>query len=282
MRQIITDRAETPPPRLTPIITGHFSEGPNYAAWRTSGTHDFLLMLTQSGAGRVGWKNGEITTEAGDIVLLRPRTPHDYGTAKNVPGWTFLWVHFVPRPHWAGWLGQWPDASPGICRLHLPEPIQQNTEAALVLMHERAQSGVFRREEFALNALEAALLWCDGASPSSRAGAMDERVSVAVRFLLQNLARPVSVKEVSHEANLSPSRMVHLFRDQTGQTMGQFIENERMARAKHLLALTSRSVGAIAQEVGYESPFYFSLRFKKHTGLSPTDWRTRERENASF
>ena len=62
--------------------------------------------------------------------------------------------------------------------------------------------------------------------------------------------------------------------------MGQFIENERMARAKQLLALTSRNVGAIAQEVGYENPFYFSLRFKKHTGVSPTDWRTRERENA--
>ena len=199
MAQIITERTETPPPRLTPIITGHFTEGPNYAVWRTGGTHDFLLMLTQSGAGRVGWESGEITTESGDLVLLRPRTPHDYGTAKNAPGWTFLWVHFVPRPHWAGWLSSWPDIAPGICRLRLLEAVRQNAEADLFLMHQRAQSGWFRREEFAMNALETALLWCDeAASPSTRAaGAMDERVASAVRFLLQNLARPVSVADVS-------------------------------------------------------------------------------------
>lgn len=282
MLQNSPNREETPPPRQTPLVTGYFTEGPNYAAWRTGGTHDFLLMLTQSGAGRVGWPSGELTTEPGDVVLLRPRTPHDYGTAKNAPGWTFIWVHFVPRPHWAGWMGQWPDVAPGVCCLRLEEPVRPKAEAALLLMHEQAQSGLFRRDEFALNALENALLWCDAASASSRAGAMDERVLVAVQFLLHHLARPVSVGDVSREAGLSPSRLVHLFREQTGQTIGQFVENERMARAKQLLALTSRTVGAIAREVGYENPFYFSLRFKKHANVSPTEWRTRERENASL
>ncbi len=58
-------------------------------------------------------------------------------------------------------------------------------------------------------------------------------------------------------------------------TPQQFLEQQRLARAQTLLARTSHSIGAIAAEVGFESPFYFTLRFKRHTGLAPTDWRRR-------
>jgi AraC family transcriptional regulator of arabinose operon len=66
-----------------------------------------------------------------------------------------------------------------------------------------------------------------------------------------------------------------LFREQVGQTPQQWVERERMARAMQLLALSSRTIANIAAEVGYDNPFYFSLRFKQHTGRSPRDWRQR-------
>ena len=80
--------------------------------------------------------------------------------------------------------------------------------------------------------------------------------------------------------NLSPSRLAHLFRSQTGQTPQQFVERERITRARQLLLLTSRTVAQIAGEVGYENPFYFTLRFKKHTGFSPTEWRRQEDQSS--
>jgi AraC family transcriptional regulator of arabinose operon len=98
-------------------------------------------------------------------------------------------------------------------------------------------------------------------------------VRAATEFLLQNLRETVPLDALARTVGLSVSRLSHLFRQQVGLTPQQFIERERITRAKQLLELTSRTVAAIAGEVGYENPFYFTLRFKRHTGLSPTEWR---------
>jgi AraC family transcriptional regulator of arabinose operon len=56
-------------------------------------------------------------------------------------------------------------------------------------------------------------------------------------------------------------------------TPGQFLELQRLNRAKQLLELTPRTIQAIASEVGFDNPFYFTQRFKRQTGLSPRDYR---------
>ena len=50
----------------------------------------------------------------------------------------------------------------------------------------------------------------------------------------------------------------------------------RMARARQLLDRTAAPVAEIAREVGYEDPFYFSRRFQRHHGMSPTQFRRRD------
>ena len=262
----------TPAPLVSLIITGHFQESPGYATWRPRGTDDYLLMLTLSGSGRVGHATGEVRTAAGDGFLLRPGTPHDYGTARGASGWELLWAHFLPRPHWHDWL-QWPETAPGIGLLSLDDEIREPIENALGRMHRLAGSGVARRSEFAMNALEEALLWCDAINPASLSSQRDPRVARAMNFLREHLREPVSAADAARAAGLSVSRLAHLFREQVGETPREFVERERIARAQQLLSLTGRSIAAVAEEVGFESPFYFTLRFKKRTGLSPREWR---------
>jgi AraC family transcriptional regulator of arabinose operon len=267
-------QSETPAPVVAPLVTGHFRELPGYATWRTHGTSDYLLMLTRSGKGRIGWTGGEREVVSGDVVLLRPGTLHDYGIARRAAGWELLWAHFLPRPHWLEWLG-WPEVAPGVGLLSLGADgeSRERVEEALAEMNRRARGGLPRREAFALNALEAALLWCDAANPRSAQGRMDSRVVRAMEILRERLHEPVPVSELAQAVGLSASRLSHLFREQVGQTPQRFVEAERIARAKQLLSLTSRTVAAIAEEVGYENPFYFTLRFKKYTGQSPREWR---------
>lgn len=264
---------------VAPIQVGHYKEGPGYVNWRPRGTEDYLLMLTLSGTGRIRWGDtGEVRTASGDVILLRPHTPHDYGTAP-VPGggiWELAWAHFLPRPHWRDWLA-WPEPGPGVGLISVGETgeAREQTEAALLRMVERARGGQARRADFALNELETALLWLDTVNPETARSRLDPRVSRAIEFLLQNLQRPISVADAAKAAGLSTSRLAHLFKEQTGETPRDFIEAERIRRASELLTLTGRSVTAIAEEVGFESPFYFTQRFKKRTGLSPREWRRR-------
>ena len=273
-------RSETPHPAVATLITGRFREGPNYATWRSRGTTNYLLILTVAGYGRFGHAGGDLQAGPGDAVLLKPGTRHDYGTAARPPrSWELLWVHFLPRPHWEAWLN-WPEAAPGLRHLALGTETATRTrvEDALTAMHRYATGGLARRDDFALNALEAALLWCDAANPQTAAGDahLDPRIRRARTLLRERLGEPVPVPELARAVALSPSRLAHLFKEQTGQTPQQFVEQERIARAQQLLAFTSRSVAAIAEEVGFASPFYFAARFKKHTGLTPRDWRRDE------
>ncbi|GAB4458627.1 MAG: helix-turn-helix domain-containing protein [Armatimonadaceae bacterium] len=283
-------RRVTPAPVTAPLVTGHFSEWSGYVNWRPRGTNDYLLMLTLHGSGRIGQvgKSGErlgadFRTQPGDAVLIRPGTPHDYGTAPGADGWELLWAHFLPRSHWHDWL-LWSEVAPGIgaLRMAVESDAYHYVTEALSEMHQRARGGLVRRTEFAMNALEEALLWCDSVNPEAIRTVYDMRIAQAMAYLRERLGEPVSAGDVADVVGLSVSRFAHLFREQVGETPQQFIERERMARAQELLALTGRSVAAIAEEVGYENPFYFTLRFRKRTGYSPREWRRRSQSGGSL
>ena len=249
-----------------PLVTGHQQGGKRYAVWRSRGRADWLLMFTRSGGGHAS----KVSLEPGDIVLIRPNALHDYGTARTEESWEILWTHFTPRPHWLSWLG-WPEEAPGVLKLSLTGEVREKVEAALWEMHRRATGPLARREDFALHALEEALLWCETATPAARK--LDPRVDAAMRFLLENLARPLTLAEVARASGLSVSRLSYRFKTEVGQTPMQFLETQRMTRARQLLQLTNRPVAAIALEVGFESPIHFSLRFRKVIGVSPRAFR---------
>jgi AraC family transcriptional regulator of arabinose operon len=128
---------------------------------------------------------------------------------------------------------------------------------------------------FAMNALEEVLLWCDTQNPRAHTLRRDERVQTVIDHIYDHMAEKMTLAALAERSGLSPSRLAALFRDQTGMTPQQFLEEQRLARAQMLLERTTHTVGAIAAEVGFENPFYFTLRFKRHTGLAPTDWRRR-------
>jgi len=83
------------------------------------------------------------------------------------------------------------------------------------------------------------------------------------------------VEALARGSSLSRSRFAELFRKQMGVSPLAFLENQRLRRARELLAHTSLNIAEISTQTGFTSPFYFSLRFKKHFGTSPRDYRYR-------
>ena len=270
MPEKLEKKLETLHPEVVSLVTGYSHETTGYASWRKHGTRDWLLIATLSGSGRFGGVEGDFLTRLGDLTLLRPGTCHDYEATES---WELLWTHFHPRPDWQPWLN-WPEESPGLMRLPLAEPvIRQKIFTRFRDAHHLATGALRHRETFALNALEEVLLWCDTQNPHSEQARLDPRVRQVIDHLVRCQAEPVSLSELCRLTDLSPSRLSHLFRAQIGLTPQQFHEGQRLRRAAQLLELTARPIAAIAAEVGYENPFYFTLRFKNHSGLSPRDYR---------
>ena len=264
----MTTRASTPAPPPGTLVTGHFSRGPRYATFREHGTRDWLLVCSVSGHGRVGHARGEFITQPGDMVLVRPGVRHDYGTARGARGWELRWAHFIPRPDWLPWL-DWPEVAPGIRHLAL-----RGHEAATRLARRfrdlvRLNAGPSRqREALALNALEEILLWCEVANPRRESAGLDSRIRHALEFICERFAEPLNVARVAAHCGLSLSRFAHLFRAQTGETPQRYLELQRLNRARQLLEFTQEPVTVVARSVGFENPFYFTLRFKRHCGAS--------------
>ena len=267
---------ETPAPPAGSLVTGHFIKGPRYATYRERGTHDWLLVYTASGHGRFGHAGGELVTNPGDITLLKPGVLHDYGTARGQRQWEPFWAHFIPRPAWLEWL-DWPEIAPGLLHLSLAGDESRYRIVRRFRELVRLNAGPSRlREPLALNALEEILLRCEQSNPRGAAAGMDSRIARSLAYICDNFAGPLTVPKIAAQCSLSPSRFAHLFRVQTGQTPQRYLELQRLNRARQLLEFTQEPVSAIARQVGFENPFYFTLRFRRHLGASPREWRQRQ------
>jgi AraC family transcriptional regulator of arabinose operon len=84
-----------------------------------------------------------------------------------------------------------------------------------------------------------------------------------------DLSPPFSVGGLARDCGLSPSRLTHLFREQVGSSPQRFSERCRLNRAAELLRHGGLTGGEVAREVGFDSAFYFSNRFRKAFGKSP-------------
>lgn len=82
-----------------------------------------------------------------------------------------------------------------------------------------------------------------------------------------------SLDDVASRLYLSPNYLRQLFKRATGTTFVDHLTRLRMERAMILLRSTEIRIGDVAEEVGYVDARYFSACFKRHTGLTPSEFR---------
>ena len=95
----------------------------------------------------------------------------------------------------------------------------------------------------------------------------------AAEYMRHHYMEPLTVPELARQYGLSSKQFAYLFQKHTGMSPNKFLIEYRMRRAKELLCTTTFSVAKIAEYVGYSDPYYFSLLFKKRTGLPPSKCR---------
>ena len=107
----------------------------------------------------------------------------------------------------------------------------------------------------------------------------DLQIQKAVKFIHQNYQKKISVKDVMEEVALSRRLLERRFKSVTGQTLYQYISDQKIRHFAELLHETNDQVVNIALSLGETDTKSISRRFKQIYGCSPMEWRERNQKN---
>jgi AraC-like DNA-binding protein len=106
------------------------------------------------------------------------------------------------------------------------------------------------------------------------AGLRDPAVGRALALMHGNVSHPWTTERLAADVNLSRSAFAERFTQLVGVPPITYLTDWRMQLAAARLRETSRSIGQIAAEFGYESEATFTRAFKRATGMAPGRYRT--------
>ncbi|QGH36801.1 response regulator [Gracilibacillus salitolerans] len=106
-------------------------------------------------------------------------------------------------------------------------------------------------------------------------------VQLAIHYMEIKLDQSVSLQEVADHVHVNPSYLSEMLRKETGASYVEFITELRMSKAVELLVHTPAKVKEVSNQVGYSDWKYFTSQFKKHFGLTPTQYRQRLKADAN-
>lgn len=107
-----------------------------------------------------------------------------------------------------------------------------------------------------------------------RFGGKPTQLTLAVtNYIQHHLSEPIRVEDIAMELFMSRPYLSAKFKEETGETLTDFILKEKTEEAKRLLRYSDKSFTAIGSYLGFSSLGHFSQVFKKYTGRTPTEYR---------
>jgi AraC family transcriptional regulator of arabinose operon len=231
---------------------------------------DNLMIYCVSGTGSLSAGDWRGELRPGMVALLPQGLPHAYSASQNDP-WTLYWVHYQ-------------GASTGIFTQYLGyregAPVVEAGLSPTLLAGFTNLMGV-RRTGYSIRAFINA---ANQLRHLFSQMALDIRATQAQvqhnfnleqvqGFMLEHLDRQIDLDTLAATANLSKYHFSTRYKRLTGYSPIKHFLNMKMEHACHLLDSSEHSVKAVAAQLGYQDPLYFSRLFSKTIGLSPRAYR---------
>ncbi|MGQ3478128.1 response regulator [Paenibacillus sp. TY11] len=107
----------------------------------------------------------------------------------------------------------------------------------------------------------------------SREKGIPRKFQRAKEWIREHLQEDGGLNHLAAYMNMSPKYLSARFKQVTGESFADYQTRVRFERARELLLDPNRKVAEVAEIVGFADTNYFSIAFKKHTGLTPTEFR---------
>lgn len=91
--------------------------------------------------------------------------------------------------------------------------------------------------------------------------------------VMEKGGRPVSINDLANQLSYTRSHISKQFKLHTGESLKSYIDRIRVEKAKEMLRYEDLQITEIAEVLGYQDIFSFSRFFKRHTGISPREFK---------
>lgn len=238
--------------------------------------NEYQLLYLTEGEGEFESTNQRTTAiKEGDLFLLFPGEWHTYHPLPT-RGWKSYWIGFKGRNVddrvRAGFLSPTKPIyhvgfSSGIVNLY-NEAMQTAREEAAY--SQQTLAGIVNHLVGLMYSLERNRVL------SKDQGHVDmlNRARLRIR---ESLESDLTIQQVAEEMGISYSNFRKLFKEFTGIAPAMYQQELRLQRAKEMLSTTDMSIKEIAYRLNFDSPDYFSSKFRMKTGRKPSEFRQETR-----
>ncbi len=241
-----------------------------YETDRPLGRGDYQLYYVASGKAHFFFDGKEKVISKGTVVLFRPGDAQKYAIYAADKPETY-WVHFtgydVER------LLDYYQFSKGETLFYAG-----NTQDYQHIFRQMIRELQLRRANFedllSLNIRTLLLMINRHLTESKTAGSqvLDE-IEKSIHYFNENYNKQIIIENYAEQHLMTPCWFIQNFKQLTKTTPMQYIVNLRLTNAMNMLENKNYNIAKISSAVGYDNPLYFSRLFKKHTGLSPSEYR---------
>ncbi|MFA4182395.1 AraC family transcriptional regulator [Xylanibacter rodentium] len=232
-----------------------------------------LLYITEGKGVFTSTHQQETELNEGDMFLLFPGEWHTYHPDPET-GW---------KSYWIGFKGKNIDERVGLRFLLREKPIYHiGFSSVIVQLYESAYATATAEEAYSQQLLAGIVNHLIGMMYSlernielNKNHAHVDMVNRARLRIREALESSLTIQQVAEELGVSYSNFRKLFKEYTGLSPAAYQQDLKLQRAKELLKTTNLSIKEIAYRLNFDSPDYFSAKFKIKTGRKPSEMRMR-------
>lgn len=234
--------------------------------------NEYQLLYITEGVGVFNSLHAkDVALKAGNLFLLFPGEWHSYHpTGKQ--GWKCYWI---------GFKGKNVDDRVKMGFLAIDKPIYNvGFSADIVRLYEEAYKRAQEEAPYSqqilagiVNHLVGLMYALERNIELSKDHTRVDMINHARLRIRETLEADITIQQIAKELGTSYSNFRKLFKEFTGISPSLYQQDLRLQRAKELLSSTSLSIKEIAYRLRFESPDYFSSKFKIKMGMKPSEFR---------
>jgi len=233
----------------------------------------YLFFIVTKGHGSVKYGGVTYNMSPGDCVFISCMNKYEHVSSPDL--WTLKWVHFN---------GITMDAIYEKYKERGGRVVFSSPNPAEVIklideIHDVADSDSYLRDMEIHEKLAMLLLHIMKESWHEKQVDMTSEKRKDLRlireYIEQNYDKDIKLDDLAKEYSISKYYMSHIFREQYGTSITNYLIQVRITKAKHYLRFTQLSTSDVAAKVGYEDVNYFIRMFKKVENITPGEYRKR-------